>query len=67
MKVRVESQRCTGHGMCNALVPEVFQVDAESGMNEMGEFEISDDRRAAIQRGVSACPERAISILDDTA
>lgn len=67
MKARVDAGRCMGHGMCNALAPEVFQVDPESGFNEMGEFEVPDEQRAIVERGVSGCPERAISIIVETA
>jgi ferredoxin len=51
-----------GHGMCAALVPGVFRVDQESGMNQMGEFEVGDDRAAEARRGAAACPERAIAV-----
>lgn len=67
MKVRVDADRCMGHGMCNALVPEVFEIDPESGFNEMDEFEVPDAQRAAVERGVAGCPERAISIVGETA
>lgn len=67
MKVRVDTDRCMGHGMCDALAHEVFRVDPESGFNEMGEFEVPDGQRAIVERGVSGCPERAISIIEETA
>ena len=51
-----------GHGMCAALVPELFTVDEESSENRMGEFEVGVDRRAAVLRGVAACPEQAIAL-----
>lgn len=51
-----------GHGMCSALVPSIYQINDDTGFNEMGEFEISPERRADAERGVAACPERAISI-----
>jgi ferredoxin len=51
-----------GHGMCAALAPDVFRVDQESGMNQMGEFEVGDDRAAEARRGAAACPERAIDV-----
>jgi ferredoxin len=65
MKVRVDSDRCMGHGMCATLVSEVFHVNNESGMNEMGEFDLSPGLRASALRGASGCPERAIAVIDD--
>jgi ferredoxin len=65
VRVRVDPDRCMGHGMCAALVGEVYQVNEDSGFNEMGEFELPETARATALRGVSACPERAIAVLDD--
>jgi ferredoxin len=64
MKVEVNSDRCMGHGMCQALVPEVFTVNAESGVNEMGRFDVNDSLAPGVRRGISGCPEQAIAILD---
>jgi ferredoxin len=54
-----------GHGMCAALAPEVYRVNEDSGFNEMGEFEEPPERREPVLRGVSACPERAITVLGE--
>lgn len=56
-----------GHGMCATMAPEVFQVNDETGCNEMGIFQVPDDQGAAVQRGVSACPEQAITVLSGAA
>jgi ferredoxin len=64
VKVRVDPQRCMGHGMCCALAPEVYRINEESGFNEMGAFEADDRQESAARRGAAACPERAISLLD---
>ncbi len=63
MRVQVDSQRCMGHGMCYALAPEVFSINEDTGFNEMGEFEITEEQRDGAARGVSACPEHAIALL----
>jgi ferredoxin len=65
MKVHVDPDRCMAHGMCHALAPEVFEVNEDSGYNEMGAFDAPAHLRDAVLRGFSACPERAISITDD--
>jgi ferredoxin len=66
MKVRVDPARCMGHGMCTALAPDVYRINEDSGLNEMGEFTIADDLRDSVNRGLAACPERAISLRDST-
>lgn len=65
MKVRVDRERCMGHGMCTALAPELFHVSEETGFNEMGEVEIAPDQQTLARRGVGACPEQAITVLDE--
>ena len=64
MRVRVERDRCMGHAMCEALAGEVFEVSDE-GLNEMGEFEVGPEHAAAARKGAVACPERAITIIDE--
>jgi ferredoxin len=64
VKVAVDPDKCMGHGMCAALVPSLFAVDADTGMNEMGEFKLAPERRAEALRGAAACPERAISVRE---
>ncbi|MEU4245478.1 ferredoxin [Actinoplanes sp. NPDC026619] len=65
MRARVDPEKCMGHGMCEALASEVYEVNEETGYNEMGEFETPDERRAAVLKGMTGCPEQAISILVD--
>ncbi|PRY34882.1 ferredoxin [Umezawaea tangerina] len=60
LRIKVDGGVCMGHAMCNALAPEVYEVD-DAGFNRMGEFELDPAGRGAAERGASACPERAIS------
>jgi ferredoxin len=65
VKIEVDTDLCQGHGLCSALAPEVFQVDPESGYNQMGTFELTDESLwDAADRGATACPERAIAVVD---
>jgi ferredoxin len=65
MRIRVDPQRCTGHGMCTALAPDIYQINEDTAFNEMGEFAVDDADRSNALRGMSACPEHAISVLDN--
>lgn len=62
MRVQVDPHRCTGRGMCQAVAPEVYRLDAATGRNEMGEVELSRRLRAAAARGAAGCPEGAITV-----
>ncbi|GAA4254307.1 ferredoxin [Dactylosporangium darangshiense] len=62
MKVAVDADRCMGHGMCQALAPQVYRINDDTGFNEMGDVEIPDGLADAARRGQEACPERAIAL-----
>ncbi|WP_327010434.1 ferredoxin [Dactylosporangium sp. NBC_01737] len=64
MKVSVDPDGCMGHGMCQAMAPEVYEISQSSGMNEMGVFDLDPARRDMALRGALACPERAILVED---
>ena len=64
MRVRVDEDRCAGHGMCLTLCPDVFEMSDDGwAVAHPGEVpaELHDAAREAIQN----CPERAISEIDN--
>ncbi|WP_437773582.1 ferredoxin [Arthrobacter sp. KNU40] len=66
MKLRVEDHLCTGHGRCYSRAPEVFQSDDDGFCDSRDEDRViapALERDARV--GVRACPERAITILED--
>ena len=64
MKVRIDTDLCTGHGRCYSLAPEVFEPDDE-GHGQVILTDIPENLRARAQIGVQNCPEQAISIIED--
>lgn len=63
MKVSVDQELCMGHGMCNAMAADVYEIN-DDGFNEMGAFEVAAGHEAAAERGARACPEQAIRIVE---
>jgi ferredoxin len=63
VKIRVDTTICSGQARCAAAAPAVFSLDAE-GYNDTPEADIADAQLADASRGVLACPESAISLLD---
>jgi ferredoxin len=64
VKVVLDHDRCTGHGRCYSLAPDVF-VDDDAGYGQVkGDGTIGDALVEEARRAVLACPERAI-ILED--
>ena len=59
MKVRLDRARCTGHGRCYALAPEVFEADDE-GYGTVLATSVPAGEEDAARRAVANCPEEAI-------
>jgi ferredoxin len=64
VKVRIDTEACTGHGRCYTLAPAVFDSD-ERGYGFVTSDEVSEDLRDKALIGVQNCPEQAISIVDE--
>jgi ferredoxin len=63
MKIHVDLERCTGHGFCEGIAEDIFEVKPE-GWVELIEPSPSEDRRDDVEEAVSVCPTRALSISD---
>ena len=63
MKIRVDAGKCQGHGMCNAVAPEVFPLD-DVGFCHVEDEEVPVSKEAQARRGQQACPERAIELIE---
>jgi ferredoxin len=63
VKVSVDPTLCQGHARCQALAPEVFDLD-EWGHAVLLVDELADDMESLAQRAALNCPERAIVISE---
>jgi len=61
VKVRIDTDTCTGHGRCYTLAPEVFDSD-DRGYGMVINEDTPEELRAKALIGEQNCPERAISI-----
>ena len=61
MKVSVDLDRCTGHGRCYELAPEVFEDD-EAGYCVLRMTEIPPELEQQARRAEGNCPEAAIRL-----
>jgi ferredoxin len=64
MRIKLDTDRCTGHGRCYALGAPVFEAD-DDGYCMMPAEEVPAGLEDAARRGVLNCPERALSIVDE--
>jgi len=65
VRIRIDADRCSGHGRCYALTPQLFSDDERGYGQVIGDGTVGEGELSAAERAVVACPERAI-ILDET-
>jgi len=63
MKVRVDRDKCTGHGRCYVLAPEVYGADDE-GYCVIADEQVANEQQDGARRAALNCPEDAITILN---
>jgi ferredoxin len=61
VRVIVDRSLCMGHAQCNAVGPDVYDLD-DDGHCLPVEGEIPPALRDQATEGAAACPERAITI-----
>jgi ferredoxin len=65
MTVTVDEQKCQGHARCFATVPEVFDVDDESGLaHVIADGPAPREVRERVRLAAKNCPEQAIVVHD---
>ncbi len=60
MKVRVDPEKCVGHGRCYELAPEVFGEDERGHCRVLWEI-VPPQLEEKARLGEANCPEDAIS------
>ncbi|HUY62887.1 MAG TPA: ferredoxin [Acidimicrobiales bacterium] len=63
MRIRLEADRCQGHGRCYSLAPDLFDAD-DVGHCVLLVHDVPDARLEAARSGVDNCPEQAL-VLED--
>lgn len=60
MKVNVNKDKCFGCGACQAIVPEVFDID-DDGLAFVTVDSVPQDKEEETKEAVNNCPAEAIS------
>ncbi|HEX8005205.1 MAG TPA: TetR family transcriptional regulator [Trebonia sp.] len=63
VKVKIDSERCQGHGRCYDLAPDLFTEDDEGYGQVAGDGIVPPGGEREARLAVANCPERAIEIL----
>lgn len=61
MRVEVNPDICAGHGECNAVAPEVYDLD-EGGYCLIQNPEVPPELQSRAEEGALACPVQAITV-----
>ena len=61
MKIKVDFDRCQSNGLCEAIAPEVFELDDDDFL-QLKTDETTDANVDAVRRAVASCPTQAISL-----
>lgn len=62
MQLRIDEERCTGHGRCYGLAPDLFVDDDEGNGQVVGDGTVASDQEELARKAVANCPERAITL-----
>lgn len=62
-RIELNAERCAGHALCNAVAPDVYQLD-DNGYC-VAPTVIDESLRASAMSGADACPEQVLNVLDD--
>jgi len=64
MKIIADRSRCAGHARCASVAPQLFELD-DNGYIAFDQKEVPDGAEDAARRGVRACPERALRLVEE--
>ena len=63
-KVSVDWDLCESNGICEAMAPDVFELDDED-LLQIEDPTVTAENRERVGRAVAGCPRAAISIVED--
>lgn len=65
MRVRVNQERCQGHGLCRLSAPGIFFAQEEDGHSYVKNEDVPVGEEGLAQLAHDSCPELAIEIDDE--
>ena len=65
MKVRIDRDRCQGHGRCHALAPELFELDELGHATAVADGIVATGMEGKARLAAANCPEYAVRIVEN--
>jgi ferredoxin len=66
LNVRVDPERCQGHARCNALAPELFDLDDLGNAHAIGGGVVPRGLEDKAWLAQANCPELAIDVTEES-
>ena len=63
MRVEVDLEKCTGHGICESIADDVFEVQ-DDGVVLIHDNERPESDRDRMRQAVTQCPVSALRLTD---
>jgi ferredoxin len=63
VRVEVDLDKCTGHGICESIAEDVFEVQ-DDGIVLIHDNERPQTDRVRMQQAVTQCPAAALRLTD---
>jgi ferredoxin len=63
MRVEVDLEKCTGHGICESIADDVFEV-GDDGSVLIHDPDRPESDRERMQQAVTQCPAAALRLVD---
>ena len=64
MKIRADFDLCEANAMCEALAPDVFEVDDDDYLQIL-DGTVTEENRTRVEQAVAACPKAALRIVEE--
>jgi ferredoxin len=61
VKIFIDRETCTGHGLCYLSAPQLFRDDDEGYGQVTGDGEVAAEHAGAARHAAANCPEHAIT------
>jgi ferredoxin len=64
-KIIHDRRKCQSMGVCEALAPDLFELNDEAELALLTNGEVSDTQLAAARAAAAGCPNEALRLAED--
>jgi len=64
LKIKVDFDLCESNAMCEALAPDIFQLDDDDFL-QLTTDQVTPENEQRVRQAAAACPRNAISLVEE--